>query len=93
MLFILSFIDIFLLQLKELYIYILKKDTKELLEKYNFKIKYNKDNVQSNDKSCGVKKSTIEFLQALADLSSKKLNSKDIEISVEFLFNKGKLNK
>ncbi|KAF7278034.1 hypothetical protein GWI33_008953 [Rhynchophorus ferrugineus] len=73
--------------LKELYLYILKKDTKELQEKYNFKVKYNKDNEKSTDKSSDVKVATIEFLKAIANLSPKKFSSNDTEISVEFLFN------
>ncbi|XP_030752868.1 uncharacterized protein LOC115879940 isoform X2 [Sitophilus oryzae] len=69
--------------LKEILMYFRDNESGELLETYGFKIKYNKQSSKSNVKSTAVKKATLDFLQAIADIPGEKMESDKIELVVE----------
>ncbi|XP_048522201.1 uncharacterized protein LOC109540767 isoform X2 [Dendroctonus ponderosae] len=75
--------------LKEIAMHIIGKDSDELLETYNIKIKYNKQDSKSNQKSSAVKAATMEYFKVLTGIPGKKWQEDNVKMSFEIFYNKG----
>ncbi|KAH0998724.1 hypothetical protein HUJ05_009689 [Dendroctonus ponderosae] len=76
-------------RLKEIAMHIIGKDSDELLETYNIKIKYNKQDSKSNQKSSAVKAATMEYFKVLTGIPGKKWQEDNVKMSFEIFYNKG----
>uniref|UniRef100_A0AAR5PSX7 HORMA domain-containing protein n=1 Tax=Dendroctonus ponderosae TaxID=77166 RepID=A0AAR5PSX7_DENPD len=76
--------------LKEIVMHIIGKDNNDdPLETYNIKIKYNKQDSKSNQKSSAVKAATMEYLKALSGIPGKKWQEDNVKMFFEISYNEG----
>uniref|UniRef100_A0AAR5PDF2 HORMA domain-containing protein n=1 Tax=Dendroctonus ponderosae TaxID=77166 RepID=A0AAR5PDF2_DENPD len=75
--------------LKEIVIHIVGKDNYDPLETYNIKIKYNKQDSKSNQKSSAVKAATMEYFKALTEIPGNKWQEDNVKVFFELSYNEG----
>ncbi|XP_066260655.1 uncharacterized protein [Euwallacea similis] len=73
--------------LKEIRMYLIHKDSGELLEMYTLKVKYNKKDAKASRRTSEAKNATIEFLEALSNLPGKMLNENEVKVEFDLLYN------
>ncbi|ERL88534.1 hypothetical protein D910_05919, partial [Dendroctonus ponderosae] len=73
--------------LKEIVIHIVGKDNYDPLETYNIKIKYNKQDSKSNQKSSAVKAATMEYFKALTEIPGNKWQEDNVKVFFELSYN------
>lgn len=69
--------------------HVIEKESNDPKETYNIKIKYNKQESKSNQKSSAVKAATKEYLKVLTQIPGKKWQEKNVKLFFELCFNEG----
>ncbi|KAL1491369.1 hypothetical protein ABEB36_011976 [Hypothenemus hampei] len=75
--------------LKEMKLYFIQKTTRKILETYQMKIRYNKDESKASKTAASAQKDTAEFIQTINMLPGTQLVGDDIEFFIELVYNDG----